>query len=62
VKTYNKAEGEPRVGFDDPAAPVTAVVALADDTLVALDFLAEGVLTASEDEAHCWRWRMDAPV
>lgn len=53
AKTYNEAKGKPRVRLDDLAAVVAAVVALADDALVALDFLAEGVLATGEDETHC---------
>jgi len=54
---YNEAEGEPRVALDDVPAVVAAVVAPADDALVSLDFLPEGVLAAGEDETHlgrCW--------
>lgn len=40
------------MALDDVAAVVAAVVAPADDALVALDLLAEGVLAAREDEAH----------
>lgn len=37
---------------DDRRRVVAAVVAPADKPLVALHFLAEGVLTAGEDDAH----------
>ncbi len=51
-KTYHKAKGKPRVRLDDVAAVVAAVVATADDTLIALDLLAERVLAAREDDTH----------
>lgn len=50
--THDKAESEPRIALDDVAGVVAAVVAATHDALVALDFLAEGVLAAGEDEAH----------
>lgn len=53
TKTHNPAECEPRVALDDMARHVTAVVTLADHTLVALDRLTEGVLSAHEEEEHC---------
>ena len=49
---YNEAKGEPGVGFDDGAGVVAAVVAPAHKALVAFHILAEGVLAASEDDAH----------
>ena len=49
---YNEAKGEPGVGFDDGAGIVAAVVAPADEALVAFHILAEGVLAASKDDAH----------
>ena len=51
-ETHDKAESEPRIALDDVAGVVAAVVAATHDALVALDFLAEGVLAAGEDEAH----------
>lgn len=48
--TYNKAKGKKGPAFDDSARHVAAVVALADDALVALDFGPEGVLAADEKE------------
>ena len=51
-QTYHKAQGKPRMRLDDAAAVVAAVVAAADHALVALDFLAERVLAAREDDAH----------
>jgi hypothetical protein len=50
--TYDKAKREPRMRLDDTTTPVTAVVTLAGHALVALDFLAESVLSAGEDETH----------
>src|ERR1700761_9001304 len=50
--THDKAEGEPGMRLDDMARVVAAVVAPADDALVPLDFLAEGVLAKGENEAH----------
>lgn len=48
----HEAECEPRVRLDDATRVVAAVVALANDALVALDLLAEGVLAAGEYDAH----------
>lgn len=48
----HEAESEPRIALDDMAGIVSAVVALAHDTLETLDLLAEGVLTAGEYETH----------
>ncbi len=50
--TYNEAKGEPGVALEHMARHVPAVVALADNALVARDLLAEGVLTADEEEEH----------
>jgi len=41
------------MGLDDGPRVVAAVVAPADESLVALDLLAEGVLTTRKDDAHC---------
>jgi hypothetical protein len=51
-ETYNEAKGEKGMALDDVAGHVAAVVALADHAFVALDFLAEGVLSADEEEEH----------
>lgn len=48
----NKAKGKPRVRLDDLATVVAAVVTLAGDTLVALDFLAKGMFATGEDKTH----------
>lgn len=48
----NKAECEPGMAFDDMPAVVPAVLAAADDALISLDLLPEGVLAAGEDETH----------
>lgn len=51
-RSYNEAKSEPWVAFDDLAVVVATVVALADDTLVALDLLPEGVLATGEYQTH----------
>lgn len=51
---YNEAQGKPRMAFDDLAAVVSAVVALADDALVALNLFAEGVFAAGKYNTHGW--------
>lgn len=51
-QTHNEAKGKERVALDDPCGHVPAVVALAHDTLVARDLLAEGMLSADEEEEH----------
>ena len=51
-ETYDEAECEPRVGFDDACAVVAAVEALAYDALVALNFPPESMLAACEYQAH----------
>lgn len=54
-KTHDEAKREEGPALDDAAGHVSAVVALADDALVALDLVAEGVLAADEEEEHdCW--------
>lgn len=40
------------MALDDMTIVVSAVVALADGALVALDLLAESVLTARKDDTH----------
>lgn len=52
METHNEAKGEPRMRLGDRGRVVAAVVAAADEAVVALDFLAEGVLAAREDDAH----------
>lgn len=51
-ETYNKAKGEPRVGFDDRRRVVAAVEAPADEPVVAFNLLAEGVLAAGKNDTH----------
>lgn len=53
AKTYNPAEGEPRITLGDVSGHVAAVVALAHHALIALDFLSEGVLSTHKEEEHC---------
>ena len=65
-ETYDVAKGEERVALHDVAGHVAAVVALADDALVALDVAAESVLAAHEDEGHDglrlgWYWAFVRP-
>lgn len=48
----NPAKRKPRIALDDIGRHVPTVVALADHALVALDFLAERVLAAHEEEEH----------
>lgn len=50
--THDPAEGEPGMRLDDMAAEVAAVAALEDHALVAGQLLAEGVLSAHEEEEH----------
>ncbi len=50
--THDEAEGKPRVALDDMAADIAAVVAPADNALVALHVFAERVLAAREDDTH----------
>lgn len=50
--TYNPAEGKPRIALDDIGSHVTAVVALADHSLISGNLLAEGVFTAHKEEEH----------
>ena len=50
--TYDKAEGEPRILLDHMAAIISTVVTSADDALVALYLLAEGVLAARKYDTH----------
>lgn len=50
--TYNEAEREERVALDDVGGHVSTVMALANETLVALELLAERVLAADEEEKH----------
>lgn len=50
--TYNEADGEERTALEDAAGHVAAVVALADDALVALELLAKRLLAADEEEEH----------
>lgn len=54
--TYNEAECEERIALDDMAGHVAAVMALADDALIAGDLLAESVLAADEEEEHDGLW------
>lgn len=49
----NEAKGKPRIALYDMSSPVAAVVTLAGDAFVALDFLSEGVLAAGEYQTHC---------
>jgi hypothetical protein len=51
-KTHDEAEGEEGSSLEDAAGHVAAVVALADEALVALEFFAEGLLAADEEEEH----------
>lgn len=48
----NPAKRKPRIALGDIGCHVPAVVTLADHALVALDFLAERVLTAHKEEEH----------
>lgn len=50
--TYYEAKSEPWIALDNMTGVVAAVVALADDALVAFDFLAKGVLAAGKYQAH----------
>jgi hypothetical protein len=49
----NPAECKPRIALLDMRSHVTTVVTLAYHSLIAWDFLAEGVLAAHEEEEHC---------
>lgn len=48
----NEAKCEPRMRLDDMARPVSAVVTLAGDSLVALDLLPESVFATGEYQTH----------
>lgn len=50
--TYNEADGEEGTALEDAAGHVAAVVALADDALIALELLAKRFLAADEEEEH----------
>lgn len=52
--TYNVADGKEGTLLLNAPAHVAAVVALADDALVALDLGAKGLLAADEEEGHGW--------
>jgi hypothetical protein len=57
--TYDEAESEPGVLFDNVSAVVPAVVTPADDALVSFYLLTEGVLSARKYDTHGWglgRW------
>lgn len=50
--TYDEAECEERPSLEDVRTNIAAMSALADETLVAGEFLAEGLLAADEEEEH----------
>ena len=50
--TYNEAKGEPGVGLDDGPGVVAAVVAAADEPVVAFHVPAESVLAACKNDTH----------
>jgi hypothetical protein len=54
------------MALDDMTSVIAAVVALADDALVAFDLFPEGVLAASENETHgdelVVRWNRESVV
>lgn len=54
--TYHPAEGEEGAALEHAAGHVAAVVALADDALVAGELLADGLFAAHEEEEHGGRW------
>jgi hypothetical protein len=51
-KTYHEAKGEEGPAVEDVAGHVTAVVALAYDSLIAGELLAKGVFATDEEEEH----------
>lgn len=51
-QTYDPAESEEGTTLEHASGHVAAVVALADDALVAREFLADGLLAADEEEEH----------
>jgi hypothetical protein len=51
-RTYDEAECEERSSLENATRHVAAMMALANEALVALEFLAERLLAADEEEEH----------